>query len=89
MSRHADLPGNVAKALGLAQERLFDAIRSLPCEAMPVDPTSYFVPVMGRWDALLDQGVLGLPASVFGSPCDDLTLLSSLTFATDAQTNKP
>lgn len=82
MSRHADLPEKVAKALGLAQERLFEAIRGLPCAPMPVDPPSYFVPVMGRWDALLDQGVLGLPASVFGSPCDDLTLLSSLTFAT-------
>ena len=78
MSRHADLPEKVAEALVSAQKRLLDAIHSLPCEPMPVDPTSYFVPVMGRWDALLDQGVLGLPASVFGSPCDDLTLLSSL-----------
>lgn len=82
MSRHADLPEKVAQALGAAQQDLFEAIRNLPCEVMEVDPASYFVPVACRWDALLDQGILGLPASVFGSPCDDLTLLSSLTFAT-------
>lgn len=82
MSRHADLPEKVAQALGAAQQDLFEATRNLPFEVIEVDPASYFVPVACRWDALLDQGILGLPASVFGSPCDDLTLLSSLTFAT-------
>ena len=82
MSHHSDLPGNVARSLRAAQRDLFEAIPSLPCEPMPVDPASYFVPVACRWDTLLDLGILGLPASVFGSPRDDLTLLSSLTFAT-------
>jgi len=39
------------------------------------------MPVTGCWSDLLENfNVLGLPATVFGSPHEDLTILSSLSF---------
>lgn len=81
MANHAELPARIAECLTTAQTRLREELRHLRLDALPVTTTSYLVPVRRSWDALLEQGVLGLPASVFGSRRDDFTLLSTLHFA--------
>jgi len=53
----------------------------LPGNRICTEPIGYFLPVAGRWRDILDDAkVLGLPASVFGSQCKDITILSSLSF---------
>lgn len=51
--------------------------RTVPAEAC----ASYFLSVAADWRELLaERDILALPASVFGSSCDDISILSSLTF---------
>ncbi len=81
MAIHADSPARIAQCLTAAQEKMLESIRHLQVETLSVDSTSYLVPVRRRWEELLAQDVLGLPASVFGSHRGDLSLLSTLNFA--------
>jgi aspartate/methionine/tyrosine aminotransferase len=78
---HAALPGAVGAELQVRRQRLLAA---LPCDIellSSLNAPGYFVPVRRHWKALLDlQGLLGLPASVFGSGRQDITILSSLGF---------
>lgn len=81
MSAHADSPAKIAQCLTAAQQRMLESVRHLQLEYLPADTTSYLIPVKRRWEDLLTQGVLGLPASVFESHRDNLTILSTLSFA--------
>lgn len=81
MSMHADAPARIAECLTAAQQRMLKSIRHLKVETLPVDSSSYLVPVRRHWEDLLAQDVLGLPASVFGSHRSDISILSTLNFA--------
>jgi len=81
LGRHATLPESVASEIATSRTRLFTALPAGFPAMTATDPATYFMPVMGCWSALLDTfNVLGLPASVFGSPREDITILSSLSF---------
>lgn len=82
MSSYSDLPAKIAGALTAAQLRLREAVLNLQLQMLQVNGTSYLMPVKRRWEDLLEEGVLGIPASVFGSRSEDLTILSSLYLAT-------
>lgn len=82
MRDYATMPGVVRQALILAQERLAAALPDIMALALPVDPPAYLLPVCISFDDLLKRGVLGLPASVFGSSRSDLSFVSSLPFVT-------
>ena len=42
----------------------------------------YFMPVRAPWRDLLEhQNILGIPATAFGSAREDITILSTLSFA--------
>jgi hypothetical protein len=75
------MPVAVSREIGAARKRL---IAALPAH-FPTLPTgdtpSYLLPIMSNWsDLLKETNVLGLPATVFGSPREDITILSSLSF---------
>ncbi|MFN0060142.1 MAG: aminotransferase class I/II-fold pyridoxal phosphate-dependent enzyme [Planctomycetota bacterium] len=81
LASHFDLPATVARELDSAQNRL--------CAALPLElprPTAsatprYLFPIAARWsDLVAEFGVLGLPASVFGSARKNITILGSLNF---------
>lgn len=81
MASHAGMPEKISLELAAAKERLHSAI---PPHLVPItgtDAPGYFVPLAGKWRELLDStNVLGIPASAFGSQCEDITILSSLGF---------
>jgi histidinol-phosphate/aromatic aminotransferase/cobyric acid decarboxylase-like protein len=80
MGQHAALPTTVGAVLNSARGGLISRLET----KLPLLSRSegYFFPVQGRWSELLDKvGVLGLPVSVFGSDREEMTILSSLTFA--------
>ncbi|RYD32986.1 MAG: aspartate aminotransferase [Verrucomicrobiaceae bacterium] len=80
MALHAEMPGKVKRELQTVQIRLLERLKRLPFKILPVDPASYFMPVEGSWEELLEHGILGLPASTFGSGNSSLTILTSLHF---------
>jgi aspartate/methionine/tyrosine aminotransferase len=81
MGTHAAMPDRVARSLASAMSRLREF---LPFPAPPPHPDStagYFLTIQRSWRELLEtQNILSLPATVFGSSREDLTVLSSLTF---------
>lgn len=83
LTRHRATPATVAEALATAHQKLAATLpQSIPLPAH-ADTPGYFFPVAAPWQTLLDRhGILGLPASVFGSSHEDMTILSSLTFST-------
>jgi histidinol-phosphate/aromatic aminotransferase/cobyric acid decarboxylase-like protein len=83
LGQHEDIPSTVGTVLEGARERLLSALPSDFPAFWHCDASGYFMPVVGHWRNLLDiHRVLGIPASVFGSSRDDITLISSLPFAT-------
>lgn len=81
MAAHAGLPAIVSRELDSARSRLLSGIPQLLTSLAVVDAPGYFTPVAGGWQEILDgSGILGLPASVFGSPRQNITILSSLNF---------
>lgn len=80
MAEHATLPRQVAQALETAKQRLFGQFPHLAARTLVTGGIGYFFPVRIPWEKLLEEGVLGLPASTFGSHREDITLLSSLSF---------
>jgi histidinol-phosphate/aromatic aminotransferase/cobyric acid decarboxylase-like protein len=81
LARHADMPVAVSREISAARKRLIAVLPArfptLPTEDAP----GYLMPIMGHWsDLLKDTNVLCLPATVFGSPREDITILSSLSF---------
>jgi len=77
-----DLPDQIGGII----ERGRNRVKSLlPREIKSVEPsggTGYFIVVQAGWRELLEtHGVLGLPASVFGSTDQNLTVLSCLNSA--------
>lgn len=79
---HRSTPVEVERALETARARLLDALPAgLPF--LPCDAPGYFTPVRLGYRELIEvHGVLGIPASVFGSTRTDITILSSLGYAT-------
>lgn len=81
MASHAGMPEKISRELADSKARMRSAI---PPHIVPIthtDAPGYFVPVAGKWREILDStNVLGIPASVFGSQCEDITILSSLGF---------
>lgn len=66
-----DLPERVAGTIETAN-------RTLRSTFVVPDAVGYFHPVARPWSRMLDEGILGIPAAVFGSACADITILSSL-----------
>lgn len=83
LGRHNGMPSAVDAELEGAHERLLSALPSDFPAFWHCDAPGYFMPVTGHWRNLLDtHRVLGIPASAFGSSRDNITLISSLPFAT-------
>ena len=77
LAQHSDMPAKVSARIKEAGARLRSKLPDLLSDTFGEDRTGYFFPVQGRWSDLLhSRGVLGLPASVFGSPLRDITILS-------------
>lgn len=83
LGRHDCMPSAVGAKLECGRERLLSVLPSDFPAFWHCDAPGYFMPVTGHWRKLLDvHRVLGIPASVFGSSRDDITLISNLPFAT-------
>jgi aspartate/methionine/tyrosine aminotransferase len=81
LSQHPMLPAEVARRIEGAAQRMHSELPELFPEGLSDKAVGYFFPVSGRWsDLLQESGVLGLPAAVFGSRREDITILSSLNF---------
>jgi histidinol-phosphate/aromatic aminotransferase/cobyric acid decarboxylase-like protein len=80
LSEHANMPARVAIALEAAGQRMGLMLPDIIAKSLPVDAPGYFFPVTVSWQELLNQGVLGLPASTFGSKNEGITIVSSLSF---------
>jgi hypothetical protein len=81
LANHADMPANIAGDLGIARGRMLATIpNNLVCLSAS-DAPGYFTPVSGSWKDIVENlHILGLPATVFGSEREDITILSSLPF---------
>ncbi|HEX2751091.1 MAG TPA: aminotransferase class I/II-fold pyridoxal phosphate-dependent enzyme [Verrucomicrobiales bacterium] len=81
MGPHASMPAAVARELESGMLRLREKLPvSLPAAPLRNAP-GYFLTIERNWKELLEiHRILGLPASVFGSSREDVTILSSLTF---------
>lgn len=83
MAQHTGMPATISRELDLARPRLLSSIPQHVTPLTMADAPGYFTPVAGRWQDILNgSNVLGLPATVFGSRCEDITVLSSLSFFT-------
>jgi histidinol-phosphate/aromatic aminotransferase/cobyric acid decarboxylase-like protein len=85
MAAQAAMPEQVAAELAGARARLAAALSPALAGAVagssPPGAPGYFTLVNARWTELLeDSRVLGLPATIFGSAHQDITILSSLSF---------
>jgi hypothetical protein len=81
LTEYAGLPKRVGGHLIIAWPPLFQAAWARDLSPTPCETVSYLFPVFGEYQELLARrNILGLPATVFGSPHEDLTILSSLSF---------
>jgi histidinol-phosphate/aromatic aminotransferase/cobyric acid decarboxylase-like protein len=81
LTQHRATPAAVATALACARKQFVAAMPQTIQLPTGGDAPGYFFPVGVPWQTLLDRhGVLGLPASVFGSQREDIAILSSLKF---------
>ena len=79
LAEHFDLPQRVAVTLGATGDALFHNLPVSRDQRLATDAPGYLFPVKVAHGELLEKGVLGMPASVFGSDRNDLTVLSSLS----------
>jgi len=80
MAHHAEMPSTIAREIAAARARLLAAWAE-PFPGISDRSEGYFLPVAGKWSDLLEaRKVLGLPASVFGSSHDNITILSCINF---------
>jgi hypothetical protein len=78
---HPGLPATVARELASARQRLLSVLPDQCSSVTRVDGHGYFHAVAGNWSDLLETtNLLGLPATVFGSAQEEITILSSLNF---------
>lgn len=81
MSDHQKKPELVRAAIGSASRTLRLKYPQLFHPGGASELVGYFHPVHKPWAALLaEDRLLGIPATVFGSKLEDITILSSLTF---------
>ncbi|MEO8351704.1 MAG: aspartate aminotransferase, partial [Chthoniobacteraceae bacterium] len=81
MAQHCGMPVTISRELDAARSRLLASISQHLTSLATADAPGYFTPVAGRWQDILDGSkALGLPATVFGSQREDITILSSLSF---------
>ncbi len=82
LSRHAAMPAAVATILDEARQQMRAAMPRKIIVPPPADASGYFTPVAAHWSELLrTHNILGIPATAFGSACEDITILSSLAYA--------
>lgn len=86
LGMYATTPAVVAEALGDALAAMTASMNLSEILARSVitqgNAPGYFVSVRAPWrDLLEDQNILGIPATAFGSAREDLTILSTLSFA--------
>jgi aspartate/methionine/tyrosine aminotransferase len=78
---YAETPTAVAHELAAAHERMIATLPAGLPTPMATDATGYLFPITCHWlDLLNDFGILAIPATVFGSVRDDMSILSSLQF---------
>lgn len=81
MSDHQQKPERVRFAIDSANRNLGAKFPQLFPSGSALEATGYFHLVHKPWAALLaEDRMLGIPATVFGSKREDITVLSSLTF---------
>lgn len=81
MSKHQQKPDRVRSAIDSANRDMRVKFPQLFPSGNALGPTGYFHVVHRPWAALLaEDRMLGIPATVFGSKREDITVLSSLTF---------
>ncbi len=81
MGEHAAMPVAVARELEAGMLRLREKVLVPLPAAHSGNAPGYFLTIDRNWRDLLESHrILGLPATVFGSSREDLTILSSLTF---------
>ena len=86
LTRHTAMPAAVATALDEARQRMRAAWPAGLTVPLFADAPGYFTVVAAHWSDLLEtHNILGIPAAAFGSECEDITILSSLTFASHGQ----
>tara|TARA_R110002096_G_scaffold42893_8_gene115361 strand:+ start:352 stop:1341 length:990 start_codon:yes stop_codon:yes gene_type:complete len=76
-----ETPRQIAVALGDAQRQMRDYLKGYDLQWMEIDTPGYLNPVLASYEELIAKGILGLPAAAFGSSRDDISILSSLHFA--------
>lgn len=79
LGEYRAMPQRVASTLAAAGDALFC---DLPIESdrfLDTDAAGYLFPVKMAWRELLEQNILGIPATAFGSDREDVTILSSLS----------
>lgn len=79
LTNHPNMPKMVASHLRDARRRMMQELSGV--EPDTTDESVYFFPIRRSFDTLLQQGVLAIPASVFGSRQRNLSILSSLGFS--------
>ena len=81
--RYPDMPHTIACELMQANHRLNAMVPTRTTRLTGNSTPGYFIALATPWTELLERDrLLGLPAAVFGSPRNDITILSSLNFAT-------
>lgn len=81
LNLNASMPSVVASELDASRARMCSALPAGIHAPWPVNATGYFTPVTGIWLELLrTHRMLGIPATVFGSHRQDITIISSLSF---------
>ncbi len=86
MTNHQAKPEQVRAAIDVANRNLREKHpRLFPAET-DLDAVSYFHPIQKSWTALrAEDRLLGIPATIFGSKREDITILSSLSFIKELQ----
>jgi histidinol-phosphate/aromatic aminotransferase/cobyric acid decarboxylase-like protein len=81
LSDFQEMPAAVGTEIAASRTHLLSTVPTGVCGLISSGLTGYFTPVLGPWSDLLEEAnVLGIPASVFGSSRQDITILSSLNF---------
>lgn len=81
MAKHRTKPEFVGTAIDAANRNLRLKYPHVFPPGGGLEAISYFHPVQKSWAALrAEDGLLGIPATVFGSKREDITILSSLNF---------
>lgn len=80
LTQAVDYPAMLWQQVGVAKQQLMAVLQQRQIPILPVFPqTSYFVVSPIGWSSLCQQGVLGIPAQVFGAT-PDWTVLTACAY---------